>query len=146
MLSIALGQLEEGLDFDTLTHLQAILFASQQFPDGASQLCTSVPLCKYRFAKVRMHDMLHSPRVLVLIIVRRKLSPDRPSIRPSSRACLGYNTFACLLESCVELRGYETWHDHIALGVIRLLDTGGHTRRKEILPCANEDDRTSDER
>jgi len=73
-----------------------------------------------------MHNMLHAPRVGVLLVKRWELLPNCPSVRPLSFAGEGNNTIACLLQRWKIFLQDQVWNDNIALLIIERFQLGSH--------------------
>lgn len=94
-----------------LTHLQVLLPALQQRAHRARQRVARIPLRERRLREVRVHDVLHAPRVLAVGVERRELPAHDAPVRPRPRTRLRYDARARGLELREQRGGNEVVDD-----------------------------------
>ena len=109
-----------------LTHLQLIFSTSHELLHSLNKCIRRIPPREGRLSKVRVHQMLHTPRVRVIIAVGRELSPDCASMGPVARSGTCYGAFACIFKSDEMILWDEARDEDVPLLVVKLLQLRDH--------------------
>ena len=108
------------------THLQLLVLAPQERPRGPAHCVSRVPPGKAGLPEHGVHRVLHAPNVRVVDgAIRGELLPHYTRVWPGAGAHARDGAI-CRGEEVGVLGGrYESWDDHVAVGVVVFFELSG---------------------